>query len=209
MLWRADANPHYKRAIMSARYDRAVRLRATAMTIRTELARVPRLPLPNTVNYSTSRWIELIERVATLDCDRAARYEALTSLINSCETVIASVAHHSDSQLERLAGDLNEVMDNVAHVATRLDGARNPAEAIKRGVTDVWQELIPLRESYDEIRQAQDWIMAGDFHTTSAPTTYTSDGSASGPVLADFNEILSTFGRRFGTADWSRARDNA
>lgn len=31
VLRRADANPHYKRAIMSAQYDRATRLRAKAM----------------------------------------------------------------------------------------------------------------------------------------------------------------------------------
>jgi hypothetical protein len=205
VLWRADANPHYKRAIMSTQYDRAVRLRAKAMKIRTELSRVPRLPPPNSVDYSTSRWIELIERVATLDYDRAGLYEALTSLINRCETVIASAVHHSDSQLKLLAGDLNKVMNNVAHVAARLHGARNPAEAIKRGVTDVWQELTSLRESYDGIRQAQHWIMAGDSHTSSAPTTYTSDANTSGPVLANFDEILKhlrTPVRHHGLRDW-------
>ncbi|GBG37885.1 hypothetical protein NJB14197_27160 [Mycobacterium montefiorense] len=83
VLRRADANPHYKRAIMSAQYDRATRLRAKAMKIRAELPRVPRLPAPNSADHSTSRWIELIEQVATPGRDRAILYDALTSFDQS------------------------------------------------------------------------------------------------------------------------------
>ncbi|GBG37884.1 hypothetical protein NJB14197_27150 [Mycobacterium montefiorense] len=89
-----------------------------------------------------------------------------------------------------LTRDLDEVMDSVALVATRLDGARNPAEAIKRGVTDVWQELTRLRDRYDRLRQAQDWVMADHAQITDAPTTYARDDDAPNPVLSNFDEIL-------------------
>ena len=194
VIRRAEMNAYYKRAVESDEYRQTLALWREAIRRRDELEPVPRPPMPTRVKHDLDEWLELVDTLEAAERRRTVHHNALTTLINNCENHIQSVVHQKDRLLASLATDLAEVMDDTTAAVERLNGARNPGEAIERGVADAWQELPPLRARYDSIRQAQDWVMNGDHRITGSRSEYLwTDDLASDLALANLDTVFSSW----------------
>jgi hypothetical protein len=158
--------------------------------------------MPTRMEHDLDAWMSVVEDLEAAEHQRSVRYNALSSLITSLESTIQAVVHEKNRLLSSLAQDLDKIMADAAAVVARLDGARNAGEAIKRGVADAWQELPTLCDQYDTIRQAQDWIMAGDHRVVNARSEYLwTDDLASDLAIANLDTVF---------PDWkSPARNHA
>jgi len=133
---------------------------------------------------STVKLLDEAERVHSIE------YKALSGLINKCDIMIQGVVHQKDRLLTSLADDLAEIMSQVSQAVERLDGARNPAEAIDRGVTDAWRDLQPLRDELDVLWTAQDWAMTGDQRVIHSRSEHLDDDLASDLRIANLDEVF-------------------
>jgi hypothetical protein len=121
----------------------------------------PVSPLLNE-DVSIPDYLDAVTAAAAAERVRTDQLFALEELVRDCNQQIGGVMIAPDPLLTILATDLNELFGRVRPIAAGLDGARTPTEAITIGVADVWNELTALRQTYDEIRAAQDAVMNGD-----------------------------------------------
>ena len=95
-----------------------------------------------------------------------------------------------DRLLRSLDKDMDELMRDVDAVVERLGEARTPREVIAAGVGDAWNELGTLREAYDKLRQAQEFVMTGEHQWTASRSNYLDDPHASDTHIANLDIIF-------------------
>ena len=184
-------NDYYRRAVETPELKASIALRAEAIRRRADLKPIPPLVFPDSVDDDLDEWEEFAVELDTKTHVRTVLYDAYSQLIIKCDVEIQGVIYEKDRILTSLASDLDGIMANTAQVVARLDGARTPAEAINQGVADVWQELTPLRDEYDHVRQAQDWTMAGDQRVIHCRSRYLHDDElATDLAIANLDEIF-------------------
>jgi hypothetical protein len=189
VIRRAALNDYYRRAVQTPEYDRALLLNAKATQLRQELAPIPQAPMPSSAD-ELDDMLEVVAGLAHLERERAEKWNYLTVVINASQNAITSVVNAKDHVIASLQTDLDEIVSALAAVVDRLDGARNAAEAIQRGVADPWQELSPLRAQLDSVWQAYDWTMMGDQRVIHSRSEYLDDTLASDLRIANLDEVF-------------------
>ncbi|SDC25840.1 hypothetical protein SAMN04488581_0400 [Mycolicibacterium neoaurum] len=184
-------NPYYATAIDCPEYHEAVALRQAA---REQLATLESADLPNDPQRPDEIAAWLADIAANHDARRIreAKFNALKSLINRCDSQIESaMTTDRDRLLRSLHADMDALMADVSAVVRRLNGASTPSEAIKGGVSDAWTELGVLREAYDQIRAAQMFVIAGAYNVLSdAQSKYLDDPLASNIAIANLDDVF-------------------
>jgi hypothetical protein len=186
---RATLNDYYRRAVQTPEYDRALLLHAEATRLRQELAPIPQAPMPASAD-ELDDMLQVVAGLAQLERERAEKHNYLTVVISASQNAIQSVVNAKDHVIASLQTDLDEIASALAAVVDRLDGARNAAEAIQRGVADPWQELTPLRAQLDSVWQAYDWTMMGDQRVIHSRSEYLDDPLASDLRIADLDSVF-------------------
>jgi hypothetical protein len=187
----ATANAYYARAIHTPEWQRAMELRSKAFLLRTQLPPIPPLPMPDSPDDDLAKWLDDVRFLDEAERVHSIEYKALSGLINKCDNTIQGVVHQKDRILTSLAADLAEIMNQVRQAVERLDGARTPAEAIDRGVTDAWRDLQPLRDELETLWTAQDWVMAGDQRVIHSRSQHIDDPLATDLRIANLDEVFS------------------
>ncbi|MEU9805593.1 hypothetical protein [Mycobacterium sp. NPDC050853] len=120
--------------------------------------------------------------------------DALAGQVQQCNMALSNFPHaHADTLFAALAHELNSVMAETADITDRLVDARTATEAIAAGAADSWQQLTPLRQAYDRIRDGQHTLMyrIGDpLLLGNAVSQYIPDELASDLVLANLDDVL-------------------
>jgi hypothetical protein len=174
---RARSNPYYRAALEdSAQYVQAAALRAKLLEAQQSLPGVPAAPTPETADDDLAAWLNAIVEGDAAERAREVKSSAIRDRLIWCDKVVEDVATvETDRILNTLHDALMEVMDQVAAVVERLDGAQTPQQVIDAGVGDAWKELRPLRTEYEKIRQAQEWAMAGEDQHVGSRSQYLFD----------------------------------
>lgn len=196
ILERAASNEYYGRAVGTLEYRRAAELRHKAFLTRGGLPVTEYPKPPASVDDDLSVWLEDIARAAAQERARNAKHEALSALIGQCERIIQAAATPPDRLLASLADDLDDLMARVADAVQRLDGARSSRDALMKGgaAVEVWRDELPqLRADYDAIREAQQWVMAGDDRATQARSRYLDDPLASDLAIANLDAVFANW----------------
>lgn len=192
VLERAASNSHYRRAVEAVPgYRDAVELRLKAFRTRGSLPVTDYPPTPT--NDDLDSWLDSIAQADTLERARAAKHEAISALIVECERTIQGAATLPDRLLESLSADMDALMNDVAEAVGRLDGARTAHDVLMKGgsAADVWRAELPsLRASYDDIRQAQDWVLAGEERDIHSRSKYLDDVLARDTAIANLDVIF-------------------
>jgi hypothetical protein len=189
VIRRAALNDYYRRAVQTPEYDRAILLHAKATQLRQELAPIPQAPMPSSAD-ELDDMLEVVAGLAHLEREKVEKWNYLTVVISASQNAITSVVNAKDHVIASLQTDLDEIVSALAAVVDRLDGARNAAEAIQRGVADPWQELSPLRAQLDSVWQAYDWTMMGDQRVIHSRSEYLDDTLASDLRIANLDEVF-------------------
>jgi hypothetical protein len=209
IMQRCAGNPYYRKAVDSPEYREAIELRAKAMRIRGDLPRVERhhaMP-PATADGDFGEWLDLVVQVAEHERNRTAKIEALNTLIAECEASIGGVAVNPDQLIPSLAKDLDELMRDVAEVVGQLNGCHNATAIVASDDADAlsaWQELKPLRQVYDDIYQAFDWMTAGDQLYHLARSDYLYDDLASDARIRNIDDVFPAWKRPTGRTAFVR-----
>ena len=91
-------------------------------------------------------------------------------------------------RLRSLSHALAGVMEDVAAAVERLGGARTPREVIAAGTADAWNELGALRDAYDQIREAQRWVVGAEW--SFSQSSYLDDPHANDHYLARLDLVF-------------------
>jgi hypothetical protein len=207
VIRRAAMNDYYRRAVQTPEYDRALLLHAEATRLRQELAPIPQAPMPARAD-ELDDMLNVVAGLAQLERERAEKHNYLTLVINHSQNAIQSVVNAKDHVIASLQTDLDEIVSAVAAVVDRLDGARNAAEAIQRGVAQPWQELTPLRDQLDSVWQAYDWSMMGDQRVIHSRSEYLDDVLASDLRIANLDSVFGEWKHAPGNNAIQRWDDN-
>ena len=151
---------------------------------------VPRPDSPTSSDADLTAWLESLADTEIAEQRRAAKWSALNNLVLDCNRRISSAASDITRVLASLNAHLQALMDDVSAVVERLNGARTPNEVIAAGVGDAWRELFPLRQSYDKIRQGQEWTMLGRDELQNARSKYVDDPHASDAWIANLDDFF-------------------
>lgn len=194
LMAKAGTNKYMRRALMSwPGYQRLVALRAKVIEHQRTLAPVLEVLLPADVEADLDAWLTDVARAANAQRDREVKRGALGDLLRDIDAEIVAIAEvHTETLLKSLAADLDDLMAEVADVVSRLDGATTPAAAIANGTADAWRELPPLREEYDDLRDAQLTVMhaADVVHIQSAQSPHLDDEMATDLAIANLDDVL-------------------
>ena len=186
-------NSHYAKAVAAIPgYLGAIALRDKAQAEkRNVLFPVVAWPDPP-ANIDADLTAYLAAYVAAFDEEqtRTKTVEALDAVVGACERQMRSVIGNLDVLLTSLAADLDDLMTRLGDVATRLDGATTPIEAIDNGTADAWKELPALRREYDSIRGAQRLVNLDDPAMMNDRSAHIDDDLASDVILANLDELL-------------------
>lgn len=190
IIQHAAQNEHYRRAVTQQQgYTEWVELRDQAIHARGALPKVHPPASPQTAD-EFPEWLEAVAHAEADERARTAKETALTAFIAQCEANIQGAVMLVDPLLKCLSGEMDELMGQVDEVAARLEGAHTPNEVIAAGRADVWNELLSLRHRYDDIRQAQDWVMSGEEQHTHARSRYLDDPLATDCAIANLDDIF-------------------
>jgi hypothetical protein len=136
------------------------------------------------------RWLESLADAEIAEQIRAAKWQALNNLVLDCNRRISGASRDIARMCASLNAHLQALMDDVSAVVECLNGARTPNEVIASGVGDVWRELFPLRQSYDQIRQAQEWALLGRDELINSRSRYVDDAHASDVMIRNLDDVL-------------------
>jgi hypothetical protein len=187
----AEGNKYYAKAIQTPAYLEAVALWDEATRKRAQLPPIPDLPLPNSVDDTDlDDWLDVAVRVDDLQRARAVKFSALSSLITKQESIIQSIVGDKDRLLAALGQDMDAVMRQATDTVLLLNGADTPSAVIATGKGDVWTELGSIRDEYDSIRQAQDWVLAGDHRIAGYGSPYLDDPLASDTQISNLDSVF-------------------
>jgi hypothetical protein len=160
----AAANEHYRRAIQTHEFTRQVELRAELIRVRAALPRIPQPPAPTSADDDIMQWLDADAAAKELERRRNDNLESLNKRITQTELTIQSHATNRDRVIGRLAKDLPALVEAARDAVQRLDGATTPAEAIRLGRADQWNELDD-----DHADALDNFYSAYDFATAGAP----------------------------------------
>ena len=136
-------------------------------------------------------------RTVQLELTGAARDQALARLIDTQEKRISIVANTPDPSLARLDGIMSTVMGIARRLVGRLDGCLNAQQIVANGDPEplaAYQDLRSLREDYDAVRTAQDWITSTDHRVTAHRSKYLHDDDlASDFAVANLDALFSAW----------------
>ena len=150
---------------------------------------VPPPPTPTADDDHLTEWLTATAAAAEAKRADAAKRAALASLVNDCDRNIeAAVMVDPDRLLRSLSHALAGVMEDVAAAVERLGGARTPLEAIAAGVSTAYGDLGPLRDAYDQIREAQRWVVAAD--VAYSQSSYLDDPHANDHCIANLDSVF-------------------
>jgi hypothetical protein len=189
VIRRATLNDYYRRAVQTPEYDRALLLHAKATRLRQELAPIPQAPMATSADELDDMLL-VVAGLAQLERERAEKHNYLTAVISASQNAIQSVVNAKDHVIASLQTDLDQIVSALAAVVDRLDGARNAAQAIQRGVAQPWQELTPLHDQLDSVWQAYDWTMMGDQRVIHSRSEHLDDTLASDLRIANLDEVF-------------------
>lgn len=186
---KAESNTYLRAAIDTPEYRQAVALRADAMNRRANLPAAVTPTEPTSVDQLDD-YLDAVTRAHAAERERELQHNALTAVINRCEaTFAAQIDVHTDRILATLSADLADLMTNVDKHVTRLDGAYTAAQVIAAGAGDTWNELTALRRDYDQIRDAQKFVMADDMARHASRHWY-DDPMASRLVIRNIDDLF-------------------
>ena len=198
---RCRANKFYKAALeASPDYVAAAGLRAKLLTAQRDLPAVPAVAAPVDADADLDAWLDQVVAAEAAEQVRGVKYRAIQARLIWCDRTVESVATtETDDHLARLHESLMGIMGKVSAVVDRLDGAYTPQEVINQGVGDAWKQLPPLRAEYDALRQAQEWVVAGEPLVTSVRSDYLlDDPMASDLILSNLDVLFPAWKSRPG-----------
>lgn len=189
IISKAKSNPYFRNAIDTDEYRAAFELREQVDAQRKALPAVDLITEP-TSGAELGDWLEQIVKVHEAEHHRELHYNALMALFNTCNQRIAAVIDISpDTVLRKLSNSMNELLAEVTETIGRLHGATTPSAVIAAGVGDVWQELHDLRRCYDQLRDAQRFIMGEDVAHYASNYLY-DDPHASRLAIRDIDDVF-------------------
>jgi hypothetical protein len=189
---RARNNPYYRAALEdSPQYVDAETMRTKLLEAQQQLPGAPAVPALETAD-DIAAWLDTVAETDAAEHAREIKFNALRDRLIWCDKVVEGVVTvETDRILTSLHDALVEVMDQVAAVVDRLNGARTPQQVIDAGVSDAWKELRPLRTEYDQVRTAQEWAMAGeDQHVGSRSHYLLGDPLATDIAIANLDTVF-------------------
>jgi hypothetical protein len=144
---RARANRYYRAALeASPPYVGAAALRAKLLDTQQSLPAVPAVVAPESPDADMGAWLDAVTEADAAERSREVKFNALRDRLMWCDKVVEDAAAIETNRiLSSLNDDLRDVMDQVAAVVERLDGARTPQEVIDAGVGDVWKVAAATR----------------------------------------------------------------
>lgn len=175
-------------------YERLTALRAKLIAHQIGLTPPATPTPPHTADGDIEGWLTQVNEHA--DARRAwqEHSDALGAQVQHTGALLANItAAHSDTLLAHLGRELAALMAQTATVTDQLKGALTAAEAIAKVVADSWQQLAPLRQSYDVLREAQSQLMARIGDPTilaNATSPYLVDELASDLMIANLDQVL-------------------
>lgn len=188
VVHKATANDYFRRAIDTPEYRDAVALRQHAIERRNNLPPVTSPPTSTRID-DLDAWLTAVANNRAADQEREAIDLALAEVINRSEAAIAAqVDVFPDRVLSALSIDLDDLMTEVAAAVTKLKGASTATEVITAGVGDTWNELTASRQEYDQIRDAQKFVMADEMSRHSSDY-WAEDPLASRLVIRNIDDI--------------------
>ncbi|MCV7088886.1 hypothetical protein [Mycobacterium interjectum] len=194
LMAKAGTNKYMRKALTSwPDYERLVALRASVFEHQRTLAPIPEIPPPAHAETDLDAWLADVAHAANAQRDREVKRGALGDLLRDIDSEIVAIAEvHTETLLKSLAADLDDLMGHVADVVSRLHGATTPTAAIANGTADAWRELPPLREEYDDLRDAQLTVMhaADVVHIQSAQSPHLDDEMATDLAIANLDDVL-------------------
>lgn len=175
-------------------YGRLTALRAKLIDCQVALM-PPAVPTPpHTADDDIEGWLTQVNEHAGARRAWQEHFDALTAQVQHANALLANIpAAHSEALLTHLGHELTALMAETATVTDQLKGARTAAEAIAKGVADSWQQLGPLRQSYDVLREAQSQLMARIADPTilaNGTSPYLADELASDLMIANLDQVL-------------------
>jgi hypothetical protein len=190
VVQKAKTNNYFRRAVDTQEYRDAVALLETALQHRSSLPAVNLPPQQPDRPAGLDDWLTAVATAKAAEQDREIRFNALTSLISICHNQIAAVVDvMPDRVLHALATDMAELMSQVDDAVGRLGGARTANEVIAAGVGDIWNELRQLRKSYDQLRDAQAFVMADEMSRHASTYLY-DDPHASRLFIRNIDDVF-------------------
>jgi hypothetical protein len=189
ILHKAKSNPFFARAVSTEDYRTAVALREQAMSHRANLPAVNAPPEPTNTD-GLDDWVNAVSRARVAEQDGEYRYNALTSVINTCNSRISAVVDvDTDQVLGALSDQMTDLMADVDTAVAALNGARTASEVIAADVGDAWNELRSLRASYDLLRDAQIFVMQDAMASHASYYLY-GDAHASRLYIRNIDEVF-------------------
>lgn len=189
IIGKAKANAYFAHAVDTEEYRSAIELRDQALAQREALPAV-NPPAEPTNGAELDSWLHALVDTRTAEQNRELQYTALMTLINSCNRRIESVITMSpDTVLRKLSDALTELLGEITATIPNLRGATTPSAVIATGVGDVWQELHSLRQCYDQLRDAQRFVMADELAHHSSDYLY-DDPHASRLYIRDIDDVF-------------------
>jgi hypothetical protein len=191
VLGRCRANEYYRRAVESPDLLAAVELRDEARAALLALQpSVSAPPQPTTPDADLGAFLAAV--VAADDAQRAFGLQsaALQRLVNDCDSRIGSAGAVPDPILASLNEDLSALWERVGGAVDKLQGARTVREVLAADITKPWKELTALRDEYNQLRQAQEWTLAGRTTLRDAASQHVLDDHASLAFIRDLDDVF-------------------
>ncbi|MDM2643330.1 hypothetical protein PP633_01695 [Mycobacteroides abscessus] len=175
-------------------YGRLTALRAKLIDCQVALM-PPAVPTPpHTADDDVEGWLTQVNEHGATHRAWQEQSDALRAQVQHANALLADIpAAHSETLLIHLGRELAALMTQTATVTKQLKGARTANEAVAKGVADSWQQLGPLRQSYDMLREAQSQLIARIADPTilgNGTSQYLVDELASDLMIANLDEVL-------------------
>jgi hypothetical protein len=194
---RVRTNSHYAKAVTSIPgYVEAVALRdkTKAMQQSVLFPQVEWPTAPTSVHADLDGYLTEYRNAWQEEQSRTRDAEALTTVLGACERAMQSAIDDPNALLSALADDLDELMEQLEDVVTRLNGATTPTEAINADTVDAWKELPAIRREYDSIRHAQTLVLLDDPDSAmNNRSDHLDDPLASDVILRNLDQLLPTW----------------
>lgn len=175
-------------------YGRLSALRAKLITYQIGLTPPAEATPPHSADDDIEGWLTEVNEHTAAHRAWQERFDALTAQVQHAGALLANIpTAHSETLLTHLGRELAALMAQTATVTDQLKDARTANEAIAKGVADSWQQLDPLRQSYDVLREAQSQLMARVGNPTilaNSSSQYLVDELASDLMVANLDEVL-------------------